>query len=203
MPSAWFGGRHQRLLAADEGGEARRPAQHMPARGSAPARLLFIQGFPWCCPSGLLPALPGSSSSFRKAAGGGRSGGMRAGFTHRRCCCCGERHCHGNVDGQTEVINSDTYYFNWAMFGLLLLSVLDFLLLLRCEFGINVKYNKNPSAGKRRQDWKLKCYVNLTRLEHKLQQAVEWLKLEDAGKTFLRIIPDNTKSIYIECIFSK
>jgi len=68
-------------------------------------------GFSQHCASGLLPALPGSSSSLRKAAGGGRSGGMRAGFIHG-CCRCGERHRHGNVDGQAEVINSGTYYFN-------------------------------------------------------------------------------------------
>lgn len=76
--------------------------QRRPSSSSAP-------GFSQCCPSGLLPALPGSSSSLRKVAGGGRSGGMRAGFAHKRCR---ERHRHGNVDGQAEVINSDTYYFN-------------------------------------------------------------------------------------------
>lgn len=89
------------------------------------------------------------------------------------------------------------------MFGLLLCQYSIFLLLLWCEFEINLKYNKNPSAGKYRQDWKLKCYVNLTRLGHKLQQAVEWLKLQEAGKASLHIVPDNTKSVYIEYIFSK
>lgn len=198
-PSAQFGSRHEWPLPteAGRGGGKGSPAHASAGVGPGPSSSL-APGFSQCCPSGLFPALPGSSSSLRKVAGGG----VRAGFTHR-CYCCEERHRHGNVDGQAEVINSDTYYFNWVMFGLSPLSALDFLLLLWCEFGINVKYNKNLSAGKCRQDWKLKCCVNLTRLGHKLQQAVEWLKLEDAGKASLHIIPDNTKSIYIECIFSK
>lgn len=171
------------------------PASRVPSRlwqehhgGQAGASSLQAQASPIAAPWGFpaphhCPWMPCPAQ-----CGGNRTGGARAGLA---CGCWrGGRHRHGHVDGQAEVINGDMCYFNRVMFGFSLLSALYFLLLWWCEFGINVKYNKSPSAGKHGQDWKLKRYVNLTRVGHKLQQAVDgWsLKMLESLSTLVLII---------------